>query len=55
MSTKSISWGVKAAVAYGCPYHLHVLIVMKLGRLKHLEHSGPVQACTGIALPSISS
>jgi hypothetical protein len=28
MSTRNISWRVKAAGAYGChPYHLHVLIV----------------------------
>jgi hypothetical protein len=27
MSTRNISWGVKAAGAYGWPYHLHVPIV----------------------------
>ena len=43
---------VKAAGAYGLqPYHLHVLIVLKSGSLDLLEHSGPVQACNGIALP----
>jgi hypothetical protein len=28
-----------------------VLIVLKSGSLKLLEHSGPVQVCNGIALP----
>jgi len=28
-----------------------VLIAIKSGNLKHLESSGPLQACTGIALP----
>jgi hypothetical protein len=32
------------------PCHLHVPIVMKSGSLKHLEASGPAQACKGIAL-----
>jgi hypothetical protein len=42
---------VKAAGAYGWqPYHLHVHIVLKYGRLKLLKPSGPVQACNGIAL-----
>jgi len=44
--------GVKAAGAYGLqPYHLHVPIVLKSGSLNLLEPSGPVQACSGIALP----
>jgi len=52
MSTRNISWGVKAASAYGSqPYHLHVPIVLKSGSLNLLEPSGPVQACNGIALP----
>jgi len=43
---------VKAAGAYNWqPYHLHVPIVLKSGSLNLLEHSGPVQACHGIALP----
>jgi len=51
MSTRNISWGVKAAGAYGWqPYHLQVSIVLKSGNLNLLEHSGPVQACNGIAL-----
>ena len=52
MITRNISWGVKAAGAYGWqPYHLHVSIVLKSGSLNLLEHSGPVQASNGIALP----
>ena len=48
MSTRNISWGVKAAGAYGWqPYHLHVLT----GSLTLLETSGPAEACNGIALP----
>ena len=43
--------GVKTAGAYGWPHHLNVPTVMKSGRLKILEPSGPVQACTEIALP----
>jgi hypothetical protein len=31
--------------------HLHVPIVLKSGSLNILEPSGPVQACTGSALP----
>jgi len=51
MSTRNISWGVKAAGAYGWqPYHLHVPIVLKSGSLNLVEHSGPVQACNGIDL-----
>jgi len=48
----NISWGVKAAGAYGWqPYYLHVPIVFISGSLSLLEPSGPVQACNGIALP----
>ena len=51
MSTRNISWGAKAAGAYGWqPYHLHVLIVLKSGSLNLQEPSGPVQVCRGIAL-----
>jgi len=32
------------------PYHLHVPIVLKSGRLNLPEHSCPVQACNGIDL-----
>jgi hypothetical protein len=50
MSTRNNSWGVKAAGAYGKPYHLHVPIVLKSGSLNLLETSGAVKACNGIAL-----
>jgi len=51
MNTRNVSWGVKAAGAQSWqPYHLRVTIVLKSGRLKLMEPSGPVQACNGIAL-----
>jgi hypothetical protein len=44
--------GVKAADAKGWqPYNLHVPIVFKSGSFTLLKPSGPLQACTGIALP----
>jgi len=50
MSNRDISWGVKAAGAYGWqPYHLHLPTVLKFGSLNLLETFGPVQACNGIA------
>ena len=56
MSTRNISWGVKAAGAWGWQsYRLHVPIVLKSGSLNLLEPSGPVQACNGIALSFIQS
>jgi hypothetical protein len=43
MSTKNISWVLKAAGAYGLQsYHSHVPTVMKSGSLNLLELSGPV-------------
>jgi hypothetical protein len=52
MSTRNISWGIKAAGAYGWqPYYFHVPIVLKSGNLNILEPLGPVQACNGMALP----
>ena len=49
MSTRNISWGVKAASAQGQqPYHLHVLTVLKSRTLSLLE---TFSACTRIALP----
>ena len=52
MSSRNISWGVKAAGAYDWqPYHFHVPTVLKSGSLKLLEPSGPAQASNGIALP----
>ena len=32
------------------PYHLHVATVLKSGSFNLLEHSGPAEACNGIAL-----
>jgi hypothetical protein len=53
ISTRNVSWGVKAAGAQGWqPCHLDVLIVIKSGSLNLLlAPSGPVKACNGIALP----
>jgi hypothetical protein len=52
MSARNISWGIKAAGAYGWqPYHFHVPIVLKSGSFNLLEPSGLIQACNGIALP----
>ena len=51
MSTRNISWAVKAAGAQGWqPYHLHVPIVSNSGSLNLLEPSGPVETGHGIAL-----
>jgi hypothetical protein len=51
-STRNISWGVKAAGAWGWKlYHLHVPIILKSGNLNFLDLSGPVKACNRIALP----
>ena len=53
ISTKNISWGVKADGAKGWQtYHLYVPTVLKSESLNLLESSEPVQACNGIALPS---
>jgi len=50
MSTRNISWGVKAADAWGWQtYHLQVQNVLKSGNI--LEPLGPVQACNVTALP----
>jgi len=44
MSTRNISWGVRATGAYGWQdYHLHVRTVLKSVSLNLLELSGPVQ------------
>ena len=52
MTTRNISWRVKAAGAYNRqPYHLHVPTVFKSESLTLLDPSGPVQACRGIAWP----
>jgi hypothetical protein len=43
MRTRNISWGVKAAGAYGWqPDRLQVLIILKSGNLNLLEPSGPI-------------
>jgi hypothetical protein len=56
LSTRNISWAVKAADDYGRQtHHHHVLVGLKSGRLNLLETSGPVQACKGIALPLLST
>jgi len=55
MSTRNISWGVKAAGALGWqPYHFHVPTVLKSGSLKCLEPSGSVLACNGLAFFTVS-
>jgi len=52
MSTRNISWGIKAAGAKGWqPCQFHVPIVLKSGRLNIVEHSGSVQTSNGVALP----
>ena len=51
MSTRNVSWGVKAAAALGWqPYHFHVPIVLKSWSLDVLEPFRPVQTCHGIAV-----
>ena len=52
IGTRNISLGVKGAGAYGWqPYNFHMPIVLKSASLNHLDPSGTVQACNGIALP----
>ena len=52
MSTRNISWGVKAAGTSGWqPYHFHVPTGLKSGSFHLLHPSGPVQVCNWIALP----
>jgi len=52
MSTRNISWGVKAAGAYGWqPYHLHVPIVLKCGILILLEPQGLSRPVMGLLYP----
>ena len=55
MGTRNISWEVKAAGPYAWqPYHFHVPIVLKSGRLNLVEPEGPVQACNGILKKSFT-
>ena len=52
LSTRDISWGVKAAGAWGWQtYRIHVPTVLKSRSLNLLEPSGPVQACNRTVLP----
>jgi hypothetical protein len=51
MTTRNISWGKDGRCVGLKPYHLYVPIVLKSGSLNLLEHSEPIQACNGIALP----
>jgi len=53
MNTRDVSWGVKTTGAYSWPYHLHVSNVFISDSLNLLEPSGPVQPCTGIAVPKV--
>jgi hypothetical protein len=51
MSTRNISWGIKAAGAFGWqPYNLDMPIVLKSDSLILLDPSRPVHARNGIAL-----
>ena len=55
MSTRKISWGVKATGAWGWrPYKLHVPNVMKIWEPNLLEPSGSHRACYGTPLPFTS-
>ena len=52
MSTRNISWRVKAAGAWSWqPNHFHVPIVLKSGNFNLQESSELVQVCVGIVLP----
>jgi hypothetical protein len=52
ISTRNISWGVKAAGAYGWQsYHLNVPVLFKSESLNLLETWEPSQVYAGIALP----
>jgi hypothetical protein len=47
---------VKAVGVYDWqPYQIHELIVLRSGNFNLLEHSGPVQACNGVALLLLST
>ena len=50
MSTKNISWEVKAAGVYGRPYHPRVPTVMKSESINLLEPQGLPRPVTVIAL-----
>jgi len=52
MSTRSISWGKGGRCVRLTTLPPPCAVVTKSGNLNFLEHSGPVQACNGTALPS---
>jgi len=51
VSTRSISWGQKRSVRKADNLSPSCAFVTKSGNLNFPEHSGPVQACSGTALP----
>jgi len=52
MSTRNISWRVKAASAYSWqPYYFRVPTILKSGSPNLLELSGPLQGCNRISVP----
>ena len=56
ISTRNISWGLKAAGAYGWQsYRLHVPTVLKPGSPNLLEPSGPVEAMAFIYFQKLSN
>jgi len=50
MSTKNISWGLKAVQGWQ-PYHLHVADCLEIWELQPPGTLKPVHACRGITLP----
>jgi len=50
-STRSISWGKSGRYVRLTTLPPSCAVVMKSGNLNFLEHSGPLQACDGTALP----
>jgi len=51
MSTRCISWGKSGRCVRLTTLPPSCAVVMKSGNLNFLEHSGPLQACKGTALP----
>jgi hypothetical protein len=51
MSTRFISWGKGGRCVRLTNLPPSGAVVMKSGNLNFLKHSGPLQACNGIALP----
>ena len=50
VSTRSVSWG-KVRPVRKADNPTSCAVVMRSGNLNFLEHSGPLQACNGTALP----